>query len=132
RDPHNAVRSDLPRAEDGVDPYELAARLWNEWLDDGVLVIDDEPSMYVDRMGFFDEVGRPHQTAVLIGALALSRPGARGHLPPGPLERVARRGRARHRRRAEHVPAPDGVLRRGRPAPPAHRRHRGAGAEPTG
>ena len=81
RDPHNAVRIDLPREEDGVDPYEVAARLWNEWLDDGVLVIDDEPSMYVYRMGFFDEGGRPHQTTGVIGALALSRPGEGGILP---------------------------------------------------
>lgn len=81
RDPHNAVRIDLPREEDGMDPYELAARLWNEWLDEGVLVIDDEPSMYVYRMGFFDEGGRPHQTTGVIGALALSRPGEGGILP---------------------------------------------------
>ncbi|MCB1005286.1 MAG: DUF1015 domain-containing protein, partial [Acidimicrobiales bacterium] len=81
RDPHNAVRIDLPREEGGVDPYELAARLWNEWLDEGVLVIDDEPSMYVYRMGFSDEAGRPHQTTGVIGALALSRPGEGGILP---------------------------------------------------
>lgn len=81
RDPHNAVRIDLPREEDGVDPYEVAAQLWQAWLDEGVLVIDDEPSMYVYRMGFFDEGGRPHQTTGVIGALALSRPGEGGILP---------------------------------------------------
>ena len=81
RDPHNAVRIDLPREENGVDPYEVAARLWQEWLDEGVLVIDDEPSMYVYRMGFFDEGGQPHQTTGVIGALELSRPGEGGILP---------------------------------------------------
>ena len=81
RDPHNAVRIDLPRPEGGVDAYEVAARLWHEWLDEGVLVIDDEPSMYVYAMGFFDESGRPHQTTGVIGALTLSRPGEGGILP---------------------------------------------------
>lgn len=81
RDPHNAVRIDLPRPEDGVDAYEVAAGLWHRWLEEGVLVIDDEPSMYVYAMGFFDESGRPHQTTGVIGALTLSRPGEGGILP---------------------------------------------------
>ena len=46
-----------------------------------MLVIDDEPSMYVYAMGFFDESGRPHQTTGVIGALTLSRPGEGGILP---------------------------------------------------
>ncbi len=81
RDPHNAVRIDLPREEGGVDPYEVAAALWQQWLDEGVLVIDDEPSMYVYRMGFRDESGIAHQTTGVIGALTLSRPGEGGILP---------------------------------------------------
>jgi uncharacterized protein (DUF1015 family) len=80
-DPHNAVRIDLPREEVGVDAYEVAATLWQQWLDDGVLVIDDEPSMYVYRMGFRDESGTAHQTTGVIGALTLSRPGEGGILP---------------------------------------------------
>lgn len=80
-DPHNAVRIDLPCEEEGVDPYVVAAALWEQWLDDGVLVTDDEPGFYVYRMGFFDEAGRPHQTTGVIGALTLSPPGEGGILP---------------------------------------------------
>ena len=81
RDPHNVVRVDLPRDEDGEDRYALAARVWNQWLDDGVLVIDEEPALYVYRMGYHDDAGQPRQTTGVIGALELSRPGEGGILP---------------------------------------------------
>jgi uncharacterized protein (DUF1015 family) len=81
RDPYNVVRIDLPRDEGGEGRYAVAERVWNEWLDEGALVIDEEPAFYVYRMGYRDDAGRPRQTTGIIGALELSRPGEGGILP---------------------------------------------------
>lgn len=68
RSEYNAVRLELP------DSYESAASLWSAWLDERVLVADDEPAFYAYRMGFHDEAGRPRQTTGILGALTLSKP----------------------------------------------------------
>lgn len=82
RSEHNAVRVELPREEgDGRDRYTVARDLFRSWLDDRVLVQDDEPSFYVYRMGFHDETGRPRQTSGILGALELSTPGEGDILP---------------------------------------------------
>ncbi len=80
RSPHNAARLEIPAEEDGRDRYEGAARLWQRWHEDGVLVTDGEPSFYVYAMGFHDEQDRPRQTTGVMGALELSPPG-QGVLP---------------------------------------------------
>ncbi len=86
-DENNAVRVEVPLAEDdvdgggGADKYRAAARIWAEWQESGVLVADAEASFYVYRMGFQGEDGRQRQTTGLIGALELSRPGEGGVLP---------------------------------------------------
>lgn len=51
--PHNVVRLILPVADGAADPYVAAARLFESWLNDGVLLIDDEPALYVyqQRLG---------------------------------------------------------------------------------
>ncbi len=48
--PHNIVRIDLNKAEDGDHPlsrYERAAALFAEWQHSGVLKADDQPAIYV-------------------------------------------------------------------------------------
>ncbi|HEX7168805.1 MAG TPA: DUF1015 domain-containing protein [Acidimicrobiales bacterium] len=75
RSDYNAVRLELP------DSYESAASLWRQWLDERVLVADEEPAFYAHRMGFHDEAGRPRQTTGIFGALELSMPGE-GHILP--------------------------------------------------
>jgi uncharacterized protein (DUF1015 family) len=76
RSPWNVVHIDLPAEEGGRDRYENACYLLHQWLDDGVLVTDDEPAFYVYRMGYHDEAGMAHQTSGVIGALELITPGA--------------------------------------------------------
>lgn len=76
----NAVRLELPTADGHTSPYEAAADLWRRWMDERILVADDEPAFYVYRMGFRDETGRPRQTTGILGALALEPAGA-GILP---------------------------------------------------
>ena len=68
RSDYNAVRLEVP------DSYADAARLWDQWVDERVLVADDEPAFYAYRMGFHDETGRPRQTTGILGALELSLP----------------------------------------------------------
>ncbi|HEX2274759.1 MAG TPA: DUF1015 domain-containing protein [Acidimicrobiales bacterium] len=72
RSPYNIVRVDLSRATDGGDRYEAAGCRFEEWLDQGVLVVEPEPVLYVYRMGFRDEAGRSRQTTGVIGALELA------------------------------------------------------------
>jgi uncharacterized protein (DUF1015 family) len=83
-DQHNAVRVEVPLAEEGRgggDKYRAAARIWADWRKAGVLVADTEPSFYVYRMGFQDEAGQPRQTTGIVGALELAPPGEGGVLP---------------------------------------------------
>lgn len=81
RDAHNVVRIDLPDEADGPGRYEAAARTFDEWLTEGVLVRDDADSFYVYRMDYTDDAGRPAHTLGVLGALALSRPGEGDILP---------------------------------------------------
>lgn len=81
---YNAVRVDLPvdgEGEPGEDRYDTAARFLREFIADGVLVPDDEPCLYVYRMGHHDEHGRPRQTTGVIGALGIEAPGEGDVLP---------------------------------------------------
>lgn len=80
RSDHNAVRLEVPAAEEGSDRYAAAAALWQRWQAERVVVADEEPSFYAYRMGFHDETGRPRQTTGILGALQLEPPGE-GILP---------------------------------------------------
>ena len=75
RDPHNAVRIDLPVDEGGQDRYEVARRLLGDWIAEGVLATDDRPAFTVYRMGYVDDAGRARHTTGVIGALELTPPG---------------------------------------------------------
>ncbi len=52
--PHNVVRLILPPLLNEGKPsrYEEAAALWRQWLAEGVLVADDEPSLFVYAQRF--------------------------------------------------------------------------------
>jgi uncharacterized protein (DUF1015 family) len=71
RDPHNAVRLILPRADHGDDEYATAAGLLDAWRDSGVLATDDTPAFYGYRMSFTDASGRDRVTHGVVGALGL-------------------------------------------------------------
>lgn len=75
RDPHNAVRIDLPSEADGERRYEMANDDLSAWLSEGVLVTDDRPSFTVYRMTATDDAGVQRRTTGVIGALELSPPG---------------------------------------------------------
>ncbi|CUU60138.1 Uncharacterized conserved protein, DUF1015 family [Parafrankia irregularis] len=87
---HNVVRLILPRdvpgdvpgagAPGGADEvgnrYEQAARTLRAWLDSGVLVRDDVPTLYV-----YEQRQGEHVQRGLVGALALADPDAQIVLP---------------------------------------------------
>ncbi len=75
RDPHNAVRIDLPDEAEGDGRYETARRLFTEWLADGTLVVDARPSFTLYRMTATDDAGMERRTTGVIGALELTPPG---------------------------------------------------------
>lgn len=81
--PHNCVQIELPADEPGggEDRFAVAARLWRQWQDEGVLTADPEPRFYVSRMTFTDESGAPRSTTGVVGALGLSTPGEGDVLP---------------------------------------------------
>jgi uncharacterized protein (DUF1015 family) len=56
RSPYNVVRIDLPEAE--PDPYAEAARLLARWQDEGALVRDDEPALWVIDQEYTGPDGR--------------------------------------------------------------------------
>ena len=93
RHPHNAVRIELPFSEthDADDRYLKAAVQFRSWLEEGVLVADDEPCLYIYRQDFTRN-GAPKRVTGVIGALRLQELGEEsGVLPhertmPGPIE----------------------------------------------
>src|SRR5689334_23241907 len=81
RDAHNIALVDVPVERDGPDRYRRAAEELREWQAEGVLVMDDAPAFYIERMAFSDEAGTPRVTAGVLGALEVVEPGAGGVLP---------------------------------------------------
>jgi uncharacterized protein (DUF1015 family) len=79
RSPHNVTRIDVPRG--GADRYERAATTLGRWVDDGVLVLDPEPSFTIYRLRFTDGSGVARDVAGVLGALEVVDAGAGGVLP---------------------------------------------------
>ena len=74
RSPHNVTFVDVPRG--GADRYEVAARTLQDWVDEGVLVLDAEASYTVYRLRFTDAGGTARDVAGVLGALEVLDPGA--------------------------------------------------------
>jgi len=75
RSPYNSILVEL--GKDGAPDqarYDRAGCQFDEWLDAGILRIDDEPGFYVYSMGWHDQAGQAHQTTGILGALELSAP----------------------------------------------------------
>jgi uncharacterized protein (DUF1015 family) len=73
RDPHCAIRLDLTRSvgeEAGADYRDVAERL-RAWQEEGVLVRDAEPALYVFQQRFADPSGRELRRVGFFAALRL-------------------------------------------------------------
>ena len=85
--PHNAVQLILPRDVEPGDRYRRAAATFEQWRADGTLTAD-APHLYAYRMAFTDPggpgeggAGISRRMTGVVGALALSPPGAGSVLP---------------------------------------------------
>jgi uncharacterized protein (DUF1015 family) len=81
RHPRNIVAIDVPREADGPDRYDAAARRLAEWIADGTMVRDAQPTFTLYRMRFADETGATRETVGVLGALEVVDEGADGVLP---------------------------------------------------
>ena len=77
---NNIVHIDMPVASSG-NAYEHAAAVLNQWVTEGVLVRDDQPSFTLYRMKFTDTTGKARNVVGVIGALEVVDEGAGGVLP---------------------------------------------------
>ena len=81
RHPNNIVHIDVPVESDGPGRYDAAGDVLDNWVTQGVLVEDAEPSFTIYRMTFRDEAGTERTTFCIIGALEVVDEGAGGVLP---------------------------------------------------
>jgi len=79
RDAHNIVHIDVPTG--GAGRYDAAARTLAEWLDTGVLVRDDAPTLTIYRMSFADATGADRTIVGVLVGLEVVDPDAGGVLP---------------------------------------------------
>src|SRR3954451_6097748 len=98
RSPHNVVAVDLPEG-DGQDPYEHAAQLLRQWIDEGAVVRDDQPAMWVLRQDYVGPDGEARTRTGFFARIRVEeygpgriRPHERTH--PGPKEDRLRLTRA--------------------------------------
>ena len=96
RSPHNVVEIDLPQ---GDEPYDHAAQTFEQWLDQGVLVRDDEPALWILTQEYTDPEGHQRIRSGFFAAVRVTdygpgriRPHERTH--PGPKEDRLRLTRA--------------------------------------
>ncbi len=74
RHPANAILVELPLPDEekGLDRYQNAARIFDGWLEQGIVQRDGTASFYVQRMTFTDTAGTTRSTTGVIGALAVA------------------------------------------------------------
>lgn len=79
RDEHNIVHLDVPTG--GADRYVVAATTLTGWLDSGVLVHEETPSLSIYRMNFTDATGAARTIVGVLAGLEVVDLDAGGVLP---------------------------------------------------
>jgi uncharacterized protein (DUF1015 family) len=99
RSPYNVVEIDLPQDPDGGDPYAHAAETLRAWREEGVIVRDDEPALWVLEQDYTGPDGRRRTRRGFFARVKVEdygagriRPHERTH--PGPKEDRLRLTRA--------------------------------------
>src|SRR3954464_3415112 len=97
RSPYNVVEIDLP--QNGADPYGHAASVLQRWLEQGVIVRDQQPALWALSQDYTGPDGRPRQRHGVFARVKVEdygpgriRPHERTH--PGPKEDRLRLTRA--------------------------------------
>lgn len=88
RHEHNIVHIDVPRERDGDGRYDAAGDRLRAWVDTGVMVVDQEPTLTLYRMSFTDAAGRARSIVGVLGGVEVDDYGTGGVLPH---ERVTRK-----------------------------------------
>jgi uncharacterized protein (DUF1015 family) len=99
RSPFNAVELDLPEAPEDRDPYEHADETLEEWLLEGLLIADREPSIWALAQDYTGPDGQAHTRRGFLARVRVTEYGAglvRPHerTQPGPREDRLRLTRA--------------------------------------
>jgi uncharacterized protein (DUF1015 family) len=99
RSPFNAVELDLPQAPDGRDPYQHADETLEEWLLEGLLIADREPSIWALAQDYTGPDGQAYTRHGFLARVRVTEYGAglvRPHerTQPGPKEDRLRLTRA--------------------------------------
>ncbi|MGI9094309.1 MAG: DUF1015 family protein, partial [Thermoleophilaceae bacterium] len=91
KSPFNVVEVDLPRAPGGGDPYQHAEEVFEAWREQGVLVRESEPALWVLEQEYADPNGEERRRRGLFARVRVEdygpgriRPHERTH--PGPKE----------------------------------------------
>lgn len=71
KSPYNLVRLILPEAQDGLTPYEAAARDYRAWREKGVLEQDAAPGGYLLKQEFQGLDGKTHTRRALFAVVRL-------------------------------------------------------------
>ncbi len=79
RHPANIVHVDVPSGDD--DRYRRSAETLSDWVNRGIMVIDDEPSFTIYRMSFTDATGTQRLISGVFGGLEVVDQDAGGVLP---------------------------------------------------
>lgn len=80
---HNAVRLELARpAGEHDERYAGVGELFESWLDDGVLQVENSAALYVYRQDFTDAKGTRRRVAGVMGALKLEEFGEEAGVLP--------------------------------------------------
>ena len=91
RHPYNIVRLILPRGEEGVDRYQVAAQNLQEWEKEGALIREERPSLYPYQQIFTAPSGEIKKRNGFISLVKLELFGQGGIIPhegttPKPVE----------------------------------------------
>jgi len=113
RSPYNVVELDLPRTGEDSDPYEHAAATLADWREDGILVQDEERTIWALEQDYTAPGGSPRTRRGFLARIGVTDYGPgliRPHerTQPGPKE-----DRLRLTRATEHNLSPIFVLHSG-------------------
>lgn len=77
----NITHVDVPRESDGPGRYESAGNTLRQWIDSGVMSIDDQPTYTLYRLEFVDASGASRNIVGVLGGLEVGPYGECGVLP---------------------------------------------------
>lgn len=71
RSAYNAIRLEAGRDSSDPDSYRAVRHCLDAWIEEGMIVVDDEPGFSIYSMGYRRPDGSSHQVTGLLGAMAL-------------------------------------------------------------